>query len=214
MMLNAAPQTNAPPLTNAACADLPALEIGETVIFEIPAIEQAVAETAEAPRDDEEIAQSLYNLAVAQFERKNYSQAESLLASTLPIVQRVYGGNHLAVAEILSNMAVIRLAGNDFDSAERLLHRAILIVEELNGAEIELARAFNNLGAVYHRQGNFDDAEQCFREALAIMERTLLEETGSAEHPEMLPILHNYAALLQGTIGRQDVAPFARMDKN
>jgi tetratricopeptide (TPR) repeat protein len=157
--------------------------------------------------DGEELAETLYELASLQVKSGNYKKAQRLLSHALIIVEDKLGSEHLATAQILVNLGTVHLLQNNYEYAERFLHRAILVLDEHPETDLEIARAFNNLSAVYNRLGEYGDGERCLQEALEKME-SALSEAGVAEHPELVPILQNYAELLEKTDRKQQAAHF------
>ncbi len=160
-----------------------------------------------AIEDGEELAETLYELASLQVKSGNYKKAQRLLSHALIIVEDTLGSEHLAIAQILVNLGTVHLLQNNYEYAERFLHRAILVLDEHPGTDLEIARAFNNLSAVYNRLGEYGDGERCLQEALEKMEQALAE-AGVSDHPELVPILQNYAELLDKTDRKQQAAQF------
>ena len=52
--------------------------------------------------------------------------------------------------------------------------------------------SLNNLGLLYHNQGNYAEAEPLYKRSLAIWEKNL-----GPEHPKVATSLENYADLLR-----------------
>lgn len=180
--------------------DLPKLELtGNAVHSQISAGATEPAPAAVSIPEDVELAESLYEMAGLQAKAGNHKKAQRLLSHALMIVEEKLGSEHIAAAQILTNLGTVHLLQGNYEYAERFLHRAILILDVHNGTEVEIAHAFNNLSAVYNRLGEYSDGERCLQEALAIMEKVLLEQLGHTNHPELIPILENYAELMQKT---------------
>lgn len=178
---------------------LPDLELSGNWQAEQSSISHAATviqpETAQA----EQLAETLFELAGLQVTSGNFAKAEKLLSQALALVEEKLGPEHLAAAQILANLGTVHLLQSKYEYAERFLYRSIVIFELHSGTQVETARSFNNLSAVYNKLGEYGEGEKCLAEALAVMEQTLLEEIGHMEHPEIIPILENYAELYAKT---------------
>jgi tetratricopeptide (TPR) repeat protein len=156
--------------------------------------------------DDEKLAETLFQLAGEQVRCGDHKNAQRLLSHALVIVEDRLGSEHLAVAQILANLGTVHFLQGNYEYAERFLHKAILVYDTHKGCEVETARTFNNLSAVYNKLGEYADGEACLAEALAIMEGALKEELGVTDHPELIPILQNYVELMVKTNRSQTAA--------
>jgi Tfp pilus assembly protein PilF len=76
-------------------------------------------------------------------------------------------------------------------------HHNLFKLLEIKGYEVFRVDSLNNLALLYASQGKYAEAEPRYQRALAIREKAL-----SPEHPAVVTILENYAALLCQT-GRE-----------
>jgi transcriptional regulator with XRE-family HTH domain len=80
-----------------------------------------------------------------------------------------------------------------YEEAESLLKRALLIYEHLLGVEHpDTATSLNNLAALYQDQGEYIKAEPLYQRTLSICQRRL-----GSEHPDTTIVRKNYNALIR-----------------
>lgn len=93
----------------------------------------------------------------------------------------------IAVAQSLNTLANVYTSIGRYGEAERLLTRAIGIIEALGGPKHERVGFLSDqLGVLYHMQGRLADAETALVRGLTIRQSTL-----PAEHPEVAQSLAN-----------------------
>ncbi|HKB10467.1 MAG TPA: CHAT domain-containing tetratricopeptide repeat protein, partial [Vicinamibacterales bacterium] len=93
--------------------------------------------------------------------------------------------------EALTTAANLRHDGGDFDQEERIIRRAMAILESIGDAESgDYAGLLNNLGEVYRARQQFDRAEALYRESLAVATRVL-----GADHYFIAPVLQNLGVI-------------------
>lgn len=102
------------------------------------------------------------------------------------------GGNDLALAASLSNLAVVRRAQGDVSSAIALQKEALTIREQQLGAEnLEVASTLNSLAALYALQDEYKEAEPLLIRALQIREHKLgADNRYTAESVNNLALLY------------------------
>jgi tetratricopeptide (TPR) repeat protein len=84
------------------------------------------------------------------------------------------GGDDLALATALYNLAILRRQQGRFAEAEQLYRRALAIRERREGADDpDVAVVLNNLAALDAAQGRYDAARPLLQRALAIREKAL-----------------------------------------
>jgi tetratricopeptide (TPR) repeat protein len=81
-----------------------------------------------------------------------------------------------------------------YTDAERSFQATVKEAEAFGPQDLRLATSLNNLAALYHQQGKYDEAEPLYKRSLAIVEKSL-----GPEHPHMATSLENYAMLLRKT---------------
>jgi eukaryotic-like serine/threonine-protein kinase len=140
--------------------------------------------------DDAEVADDREALAV-NAASAGRADADSLFTEALTARMRLYPPDHPKVADALSGLAVVRL-NRDPESADTLLARAISILRNAPDELPTLAVAVNNLGLLRHGQGEYDEAERLYHEAVELHRRA-----HGDDHPQTLVTLSNLGALLQ-----------------
>src|SRR5215475_38607 len=79
--------------------------------------------------------------------RGDYGESAALLQEALSLAEVTFGPNHLEVAEILNNLAVLCKYLARFDEAESLYQRALAIsVQALGPDHANIATVYHNLG--------------------------------------------------------------------
>jgi CHAT domain-containing protein/Tfp pilus assembly protein PilF len=155
-------------------------------------------ELAEASRLNDE-AIKLYNAG-------RYDTAVPLAVQALAIYEKVYGPQHIEVAQLLENLATFYRAKGDYAKAEPLIERQLAIYEKLRGPQhADVARALNNLAELYRTTGDNERAEPLFQRALAIDEKV-----SGPNHPDVARDLNNLALLYSNTGNYAKAEPLYR----
>ncbi|MBI1354631.1 MAG: tetratricopeptide repeat protein [Acidobacteria bacterium] len=164
--------------------------------------DEAQSELAEAlelrrrylPDDREGLAAALNHLARAEHELGRYAEAKQTYQRSLEMARAgAPPGGDAAVAQNLSDMAMLLRDEGDYDGAERLAREALAMRRKVFGADRpEVSASLHNLGTVLYRRGDYDGAEALFRESLA-----LDRELRGRLHPDVAMGLHSLGALLQ-----------------
>ena len=122
-----------------------------------------------------------------------YDRAEQLLEQALTSGERVYGRDHLQVAQTLNELGASLSQKGDFKAAAERLVQALAIRRRVLGSEhADVAVTLVELGRIYQDRGDNDRAEPLLREALAIRERVL-----GPEHGETANSLSGVASVLR-----------------
>jgi serine/threonine protein kinase/Tfp pilus assembly protein PilF len=104
-------------------------------------------------------------------------EAESLVAESLAIRRRLYGDEHMSVAESLATFADVQRQKGNWDDAQSLAERALEIARALTGPEsVATAFGLRNLGMIYYDRGEIDLAERTLRESLRLYVARLGED--------------------------------------
>ena len=139
--------------------------------------------------DSSNAANAMVGLADVEILRQHYAEAEPLLITALPVLERRFGANSLALEPPLAALARIALAHGDLQAAELWANRANAGAgKRAAPASSEALRA---LGAVYAAQSRFDDGERVLRAAVA---RDRKDHGGN--NPELARSLAQLANLL------------------
>lgn len=141
-----------------------------------------------------DVAESLNNLGMLYVEHDNYEEAEEFLQKALEIRKSNYGKKHSKFAESLNNLAYFYgkrhsysksrkwyadTNPDDYNEAERLYLETLSLYQHLFGKEHpNNALTLWNLGDLYLIQGEYKSAEDCFVNAVEMLEKCL----GSEHH--------------------------------
>ena len=121
--------------------------------------DEAAAQFKEALQLDDTLGEARRNLAICDFELRDYPEAQKLFHSLLTTKDRALAVYYLAR---------IDLAGGDLDSA-------ISRLRSLKDSDVIVDRAVADrsyfLGVAYFKKKHFDDAIQCFRHELKLNPR-------------------------------------------
>ena len=119
-------------------------------------------------------AQSWTLMAQLRTHQEQLDAADSAMERAVDAAGRVPAGSEdPAFALALNNLARMYSKRKAHSRAEPLLRRLLVIKQRDPGSQLELATVYANLGKLLHAQKKFDDAEDCWRFALAIRERVL-----------------------------------------
>ncbi len=144
---------------------------------------------------------ALADAAEAHRHQGRYEKAESLLRRALTLAPAAFGGDDLAVASLLNNLAVVHKYQGRFTEAGRLYRRALRITVRALGPEHpDVAAVYHNLGGLEHARGRYAKGEPFARRSVAIREKAL-----GADHPDVAADRAALAALLDGQ-GKYDEA--------
>ena len=128
-----------------------------------------------------------------------YVEALPFYRKALDMVQREFGADHIAMADMLNGLASLYLDLGQHDGAEPLLKRSLAIRKSALGSDHpKIALSLNNIAGVYTRQGRYDEAEPLFKRSLSIWEKSV-----GPQHPRVAMTLNNLAEvyLYQGRYG-------------
>ena len=118
-------------------------------------------------------------------------QSVQELEQALTIRERLFGPNHLLVADTLNLLGLADYHQGRMSEAERAYGRAVEILRK-HIPSADLAAALSNLGNAMSAQGRLKEGEERTREALSIWERL-----GGPDDPRVAVGLTNLAVLLQ-----------------
>jgi len=144
---------------------------------------------------DEEEAEAAWGNANKEareaFEKGDYALAEKHLQDAIEHAEE-FGDKDVRLAVTLNNLAVLYSSQEKYEEATPLLHRAIEVWENAEGADSpKAAQGYSNLAVLYINQRKYGDAEPLYRRALAVHEKTK-----GPEDPLVARDLHDLAELL------------------
>jgi len=121
-----------------------------------------------------------------------FDKAQTLLQQSLDIREKLYGKNHLDVAESQSHLAHVFYEKGDYDKAETVYRQALALHQKLLGKEnLITASDLIWLGDTLSENGKYPEAEKLARESVAIRKKLL----GSG-HPEVAKALNILGTIL------------------
>jgi tetratricopeptide (TPR) repeat protein len=157
------------------------------------AYRRALAIDERTSPDSTEIARDLMGLAVVQWQRKRYAQAETLMKRSIDVQTKRLGPDHSDLAPALNNLGALYWTMGRYTDALPLYERVRKTFERtLDPSHPDIAAVYNNLAETYWKLGRFDEAEPLFRRAIAIKESRL-----SAGNPSLAITLHSLAGMLR-----------------
>jgi tetratricopeptide (TPR) repeat protein len=161
------------------------------------AYREAIRVESARPQDPQsrvELADSLYGLGVLLAQEGQYAEAEKTLREALALQQALHGASDPAIARTLKDLANAVADGSDLKTAIPIMQGAVAMQRELRGTEPhpDLAEVLNDMGILLYRNGDLENSEKFFREALAMYRRLLGEK-----HSEFATTLENVAMTVQ-----------------
>lgn len=115
---------------------------------------------------------SLNTLAALYDAQGDFERAETLLRRSLAISERHVGLSHPEISAALSNLAKLCFKRREFAKADRLLLRLLEIKRALGKEHPEVATVLSSLAKLRQVVGKHEQAEQLWRQTLAIRERS------------------------------------------
>jgi tetratricopeptide (TPR) repeat protein len=152
---------------------------------------RAVGLQAQEPENGD-LARLLVNRAAIELAQRKYSDAESDYRWAQVVWERVAGSEHVEVAVVLSNLALVYVRTGRTAEAISYTEHALAIWERSSEMKAGLGLLLANLGVLYSSTGRTAEAEQAFRRALGI-----LDENPAVAHAAEWQVLVQYAALLR-----------------
>jgi len=130
-----------------------------------------------------------------------YEEAGPKLETALELQISTPGGDEVALAGSLVDLADLYIVQAKYAEAERMLQRALVLMDR-NQVEtgLQLALSLNDLASVYRRQGRYDEAEPLYERARDIRIAVLGPDDPDVAHS------HNSLAILNFQRGNYDQA--------
>jgi serine/threonine protein kinase len=137
-------------------------------------------------------AELLSTMGAVYFELGEYQKSEAIHREALALRKKLFGNEHLEVADSLNQLQMSLWKQHKRGEAESMAREALAMRRKLLGNEhIDVAQSLNNLGTTLSDQRKVADAEVVYREALA-----LTQKLGTEEHPLVVTLLNNLGNLL------------------
>lgn len=106
-----------------------------------------------------------------------YDEAEAAFNKVLEMIEEELGAEHVDVATVLNNLAMVQANKGALDEALASLQRCLAVREvSLGAADESLVTPLNNLGLVCKRRKEFDQAYEYFDRALTVLEALRLHD--------------------------------------
>ncbi len=129
----------------------------------------------EGPRSLEAL-NARHNLAMILWQRGDTAAALPMNQEVIDGFRSIYGGDHLNLAAVLGNQALVLREAERFEDARRHLHEALEMQRRILPAKHpNIASSLHNLGAIEVIAGRPGDGEPSLRDALAMRLETLGE---------------------------------------
>jgi serine/threonine protein kinase/tetratricopeptide (TPR) repeat protein len=174
----------------------------------IAILEQTVQLYSAPGSEPADLADSLYELANAQFYAGNYQRSEEINQRVLTMYKQIYGERHPRVADVLINLGAIRLDLGHYPEAEQYDRQALEIVQAWYGKDNpETATDLTILARSLIYQKRYAEASDLLQQSLAIKERTF-----GKVHPSVASTLNELGSVALNE-GKYDAAEqyFERM---
>ncbi len=139
--------------------------------------------------DDNREAFTLNGLGKVESALGNYPEAEKYFQKALCLREKSCGKESHFVPAILNNLADLHYIAGDACKAE-CLYRKALDLEEKDQLSVEVSRSLNGLALLANDAGNFVEAENLLKRAIAVHDKG-----GRREHPYCATALVNLGAL-------------------
>jgi tetratricopeptide (TPR) repeat protein len=168
------------------------LEMGQTPRAEKLARQAYNFYRSAAPREEFRLAMAENCLGEILTSRGKYRDSETLLSDAAGILEK-QPKNATELGIVMNNLAVVRFFLKDYAETQRMLLRALDLIEQRMGPDHPmLIRTLNNLAALAKREGRLDECGAHLRRAMSIAEKYL-----GTDHPIYAAVLASYADYLR-----------------
>ena len=141
--------------------------------------------------DHADVAESIFELAAWNWDKRDYKTAETMYLEALAMRQRLHGEEHVLVADVLNHLGATMSRLDRDSEAERYYKQALDMRRKLLGEFNEdVAASYNNYATCLRDQDREDEADPLFRKSLEIMSDPKI---GGPEHPRVSMAMHNLA---------------------
>ncbi len=135
-------------------------------------LEQAIRLQSAPGAAVQDLADSLSELANAQFYLGHYAISDALNRRLLAMYRQMYGERHPLVADDLINLSAIQYNQGHYPEAEAFARQALDINQAWYGKDHpEVAASLTFLGQALGREERYDEAEAALQRSLTIQER-------------------------------------------
>lgn len=134
-------------------------------------------------------------LSTLKMEQGEYSDSENYLLHNLERKKEKYADDPILTLETLNGLSILYHRLNDLEAADEYMNEALSLSERTRGIRPYL---INNLGTIYMKKGDLDNALECFKESTAGF-----KELFGTVNPDYASGLSNLASVYkeQGDLG-------------
>ncbi len=129
--------------------------------------EEALAVARQLPSAGEGRVSALEQLAIIRNDSGDYQEAADLRRESLKLQRKLYGERHPGLIPSLNNLGLSLRRLEEFEESESIYRLALDLQLENFGEEHPDLFLLNNLAALYYAMGNFESAEEIFRQGRA-----------------------------------------------
>jgi tetratricopeptide (TPR) repeat protein len=170
---------------------------------------QALEISGQFHNRDPRLPQTLDRLTSLYYNCGEYDKALACALETLVKTRNVYGHMHCKVASCMNNIAGIYFCQNLHHKAEPFCIEVLEIYKSMHEeGHADIGMAHNNLGFLYHAQGQLKLAKEHYEAALPIRRQAL-----GCHHPSVRLLVDGYTELLE-QLGEHAQAQFIRATKS
>jgi eukaryotic-like serine/threonine-protein kinase len=157
----------------------------------IATLEQTVQLYSAPGSSTADLADTLYEMASANFYAGHYETSEAINERVLGMYRQIYGERHPRVADVLINLGAIRFDLGHYADAERYDRQALDIVQDWYGKDNpETATDLTILARALIHENRFSEATDLLQQSLAIKERAFGEV-----HPSVASTLNELGSV-------------------
>lgn len=118
---------------------------------------------------------ALFDLGCMQVERGSYNQAlETLNRARKALPDDNLKSSKKLLAAICEEQGWCHLGLNDIAKGEQCFQNVLVLGNDIGRSDPNMGRGFYGLGWIYHHQGNYDKAEQKYKEALSVIGKSAI----------------------------------------
>jgi len=142
------------------------------------------------------VAHVVINLGTIAWATGDMTMAKQYFEEGVSIVHGSMGEWHPLTATVYNNLGVALRETGDFEAAQVFIDKAIAIFQELEPGSTNQANALRNLGLLYQKRQELEQAREIFEQALDMME---LWQKSNGPHPAADLIAKHLASLSETT---------------
>lgn len=145
-------------------------------------------------KESEQLATTLYNLGVLEFDSGNIEKSDSLYSASLNLYIKLNGEIDIQTATVQNELASVMRHSGRFSEAEKLYNKALATrIKIFGNSHPDVAHTLNHLSRLYYNQEFYEKAEPLARQSLEIRKK-LYDEI----HPEVSASKSSLAGTLMG----------------